>query len=280
MSDESNEKETKWYFSRRRMMRDAGLAAGGLAAGGVLGFTIASLQEEDMEEFEPAPKAADVTEDAFEFLTLDQAEAVERLIDRIYPEDENGPGAVELGVLFFIDGQLAGAWGEGAKHYTEPPYHPEEAVPEQGWQYRHTPNEVYELALNYLETHTQNAYGKAVGDLSDEEADEVVAALESDDVDAFRGFTPSSFFSLLRQNTLEGVYSDPMYSGNRGMMGWRMKDYPGTPMSLLSYKDRITDDQFYDIDPVSLSENAATHGDLNSTRVGGESHGHGGDGDG
>ena len=36
-----------------------------------------------------------------------------------------------------------------------------------------------------------------------------------------------SFFAMLRQHTVEGTFSDPMYGGNQGFVGWRIVGYPG-----------------------------------------------------
>ena len=36
-----------------------------------------------------------------------------------------------------------------------------------------------------------------------------------------------SFFAMLRQHTVEGTFSDPMYGGNQNFVGWRIIAYPG-----------------------------------------------------
>ena len=35
------------------------------------------------------------------------------------------------------------------------------------------------------------------------------------------------FFELLLQNTREGFFADPLYGGNRDMVGWKMIGFPG-----------------------------------------------------
>lgn len=37
----------------------------------------------------------------------------------------------------------------------------------------------------------------------------------------------SEFFQLLRDHTLEGMFSDPIYGGNYEALGWRMLGYAG-----------------------------------------------------
>jgi gluconate 2-dehydrogenase gamma chain len=60
---------------------------------------------------------------------------------------------------------------------------------------------------------------------------------------------PEDFFGLLRSATIEGVYADPLYRGNRGMEGWKMKNFPGHQHQ---YIDRIDTGSFEEIDPQSL----------------------------
>src|SRR5699024_10752567 len=42
--------------------------------------------------------------------------------ERILPEDDLGPGAIELGVPYFIDRQLDGSCGTNAKEYMRDPF--------------------------------------------------------------------------------------------------------------------------------------------------------------
>ena len=39
------------------------------------------------------------------------------------------------------------------------------------------------------------------------------------------------FFSLLRQNTIEGMFCDPVHGGNVDMIGWQIVGFPGPRMS-------------------------------------------------
>jgi gluconate 2-dehydrogenase gamma chain len=39
------------------------------------------------------------------------------------------------------------------------------------------------------------------------------------------------FFSLLRRNTIEGMFCDPMHGGNIDMVGWQLIGFPGPRMS-------------------------------------------------
>ncbi|QFU84184.1 gluconate 2-dehydrogenase subunit 3 family protein [Natronorubrum aibiense] len=232
-------------------------------------FDVASMQE--IEEVE-------VEEQGLEYFTIQQARVVHDLTARIYPSDDNGPGAPEAGVVYFIDGQLNSAWGRGERWYMQGPFagkdptspfeddpdEPEDVDPEtevpwaeqnpsetQGWQYALTPNEAYDQAIWAIEEHTQSAYdADSFADLEADQQEEIVAALENGAVESFDrvDIDASGFFLLVRQNTLEGMFSDPMYGGNREMIGWRLKGFPGTPGALGSYRSLIEDDEYIELE--------------------------------
>jgi gluconate 2-dehydrogenase gamma chain len=48
----------------------------------------------------------------------------------------------------------------------------------------------------------------------------------------------SLFFSFLRQNTIEGMFCDPMHGGNIDMLGWQLIGFPGPRMSNLDDVDK------------------------------------------
>ena len=62
-------------------------------------------------------------------------------------------------------------------------------------------------------------------DLAPGERDQRLRAIES-----------TSFFRLLRQHTIEGMFSDPLHGGNVNMIGWQLIGYPGP---IMSYRDEI-----------------------------------------
>ena len=151
---------------------------------------------------------------------------------RIFPSDATGPGAPEGGVVIYIDRQLASPYGRDRYRYTHPPF--EDGVPEQGYQGKATPQEVYREGLVLL--------GKNFDRLTPAEQDVRLREIET-----------TYFFQLLRQHTIEGMFSDPMHGGNAGLIGWQLIGYPGP---LMSYRDEI--DKFHGIPfrkkPVSLAQ--------------------------
>ena len=129
---------------------------------------------------------------------------------RIVPSDDTGPGAKEAGVVIYIDRQLAGPWGRDRFRYTHAPFD-EEAAPEFGYQGKATPREIYRSALKDL---------AGFDALPAEQQDARLKSIES-----------GVFFTLLRRNTIEGMFCDPMHGGNVDMVGWQMIGFPGPRMS-------------------------------------------------
>ena len=63
--------------------------------------------------------------------------------------------------------------------------------------------------------------------LAPEKQDEVITALEADKATGFTFPTAREFFSILRTHTMEGMFADPLYGGNRDFVGWRLVGFPG-----------------------------------------------------
>jgi hypothetical protein len=62
--------------------------------------------------------------------------------------------------------------------------------------------------------------------MSPADQDAVLTDMESN---AATGFTPNSatFFDLVRNHTLQGMFCDPFYGGNANFVGWDLLGYPG-----------------------------------------------------
>ena len=48
----------------------------------------------------------------------------------------------------------------------------------------------------------------------------------------------SGFFELLLKNTQEGFFADPIYGGNRDMVGWKMIGFPGARYDYRDWVER------------------------------------------
>jgi len=84
---------------------------------------------------------------------------------------------------------------------------------------------------SYIDAHCRRIYAnKVFVDLSAAQQDEVLTGLEHGTVDlALGGFSSASFFAMFLRNVTEGLFCDPMHSGNRDMIGWKWVDFPGDP---------------------------------------------------
>jgi gluconate 2-dehydrogenase gamma chain len=165
------------------------------------------------------------------FFTAAEARTVQAACERIFPSDENGPGATEAGVVIFIDRQLAGPYGRDKYRYSKPPF--VDSVPEHGYQGTASPREIYREGVKQLGN---------FADLPPAQRDQKLRAIEN-----------TTFFRMLRQHTIEGMFSDPMHGGNAGLIGWQLIGYPGP---LMSYRDEIDKNhgQPWRRKPVSLAQ--------------------------
>lgn len=151
---------------------------------------------------------------------------------RIFPTDDSGPGAKEAAVVIYIDRQLAGPWGRDHHRYTQEPFE-EDAASEFGYQGKATPRQIYRQAIKGLSGFDQ---------LAPTAQDEKLREIES-----------TVFFSLLRANTIEGMFCDPAHGGNADMVGWQLIGFPGPRMSNVEDVDKHFGEAFRP-KPVSLRQ--------------------------
>jgi gluconate 2-dehydrogenase gamma chain len=65
------------------------------------------------------------------------------------------------------------------------------------------------------------------GWLAAERQDEVIIALEAGKAGEFDWPTAQAFFNTVRMHTMEGMFADPIYGGNKDFAGWRLIGFPG-----------------------------------------------------
>ncbi len=188
----------------RVMRRREFLTLSAASIGGVLVYSL------DREAFRPSAQTNRSVRIPLRFFNQSEALIVAAAASRIFPSDEAGPGAQEAGVVVYIDRQLAGPWGRDRYRYTQRPFE-ENAQAEFGYQGKATPQQIYRQGLKSL---------KGFDRLSAGEQDDTLKQIET-----------TLFFSLLRQNTIEGMFCDPMHGGNIDMVGWQLIGFPGPRMS-------------------------------------------------
>ena len=55
----------------------------------------------------------------------------------------------------------------------------------------------------------------------------VITALEQGEAAEFTWPTAQEFFNTIRTHTMEGMFADPIYGGNKDFAGWRLVGFPG-----------------------------------------------------
>ena len=190
-------------FSRRRLLEAGAVGAATATAGGLLPGT--------------ADAATQAAPPALKFLTKWEFDFVTAMAETIWPTDDLGPGAKVAGVGYYIDGQLAGGWGQGHRFYLNGPFFPA-ADSGHGWQIPMTPADVYRAFLPAYDQYVRTTYGNALRELrrrrprpqalNDLRTGKAVIPLGGS-----TAFSSVDFFNLFRQNVLEGMLADPAYGG-------------------------------------------------------------------
>lgn len=233
--------------SRRTFIKNSGLTVGGVVLGGALGSLLGKDSSTQTQEIAVNSEAiASNANIALMYFTPDQYRITEAASERIFPKDENGPGAKELLVAYYIDHQLSGAWGMGSKEYSSGPFFPGEDT--QGYQGRQNRQQIFEIGLKGIEDQSLKTYEKSFIDLSEEEQDAILSEFADGNV-KLKGISSAHFFGVLRTATIEGAYADPLYGGNANMEGWKMKNFPGHQMSFVN----IIEKEFTKIEPMALN---------------------------
>src|ERR1700745_266868 len=196
----------------------------------------------------PAP----VRPGPWQFFPLDEATAVEALADRIIPPDPQTPGGKDAGCAVFVDRQLAGPYGRQDGLYVQPPFHA--GTPNQGPQSEAGPAQKYREALAALDRACQAKYaGKAFDELAESDMDTGLKGLESGDF-KLDGADGKSFFEQAVKDVQMGFFADPIYGGNRDMVGWKMIGYPGARYNYLDWVNRHN--ERFPLPPVSMTGRA------------------------
>ncbi len=245
------------HDSRRRFLKYSGAAIGGAVVGGVIGGALTRQNGKNVADNAPVPSQTAPVPDfnqATMFFTQSQLRITEAAVERIFPKDDIGPGAVELGVAFFIDHQMASTWGRNGREYRMGPFN--KAEPTQGDYQSIERHEMFTMGLQALQTASMSKYSKSFFDIADEEKDAILTSMQNGEIMVVNGITGKTFFNLLRILTIEGVYSDPLYGGNKNMLGWKMRKYPGNQMA---YTDIMEKNEFVVMDPKSLRDHFGTH---------------------
>jgi gluconate 2-dehydrogenase gamma chain len=202
---------------RRDFLKGGALAATALTAG-----ALPRAAEAQTAATAAAPPAAE----PLLTLTADEAAFFSAAYDTIIPADNLSPSGTDCGCVTYMDRQLAGAWGNGAKLYRNGPFLP--AKPEHGYQLPLSPREYFAAGIKAANAWSVKTYGKTFDRIAPADRAKALTAMETGQAQ-FDGLEAKSFFEALLQSAMEGFFADPMYGGNRNKVSWRMLGYPGLP---------------------------------------------------
>ena len=163
----------------------------------------------------------------YAFLNLDEAAFVEALVDHMVPADELTPKGTDIGINIYIDRALAGGWGKGDRLYMQGPWKQRRAEPglpaaahaRAALSRRHRGDQralPQDLRQDRSTRSTENAARGGAG-----------RAVAAGKITFDSGPPARVFWTTLYQTVMEGMFSDPIYGGNRNKAGWKLIGFPG-----------------------------------------------------
>jgi gluconate 2-dehydrogenase gamma chain len=261
MSEEQSPKgprdSSRREFIKIGLTAVAGAALTGAATISLLGptakeneETISSLQQQLTSAQQQTSQLKTTLGTMQGFLTLnsDEQSLVEAIVETIIPSDQNGPGAKEAGVVYFIDRQLAGDYGKSGNMFMQGPFvlagqkgpitvdgvvypggTPNVRVG-AGTRYQYFLNmrEFWRVGLQALQAYSTSNYGGPFESLSSDKRAQVLSDLWGNKPTGFSGLIPMDFAYELFFMAWSGFLMDPLYGGNMNMAGWDYVGFNGT----------------------------------------------------
>ena len=170
-------------------------------------------------------------------------------VDRLIPHDEHGPGAVESGVLEFLDRHMQTPFASGEVWYMQGPFL--EAAPEFGYQGKLPLREILRVGIKSMDAHCVSSFsGKKFADLGHAKQEALLKDMEAGKI-KLADISSKLFFSNLLSETRNGYFADPKHGGNKNMGAWKMIGYPGMRADYLDWVE--VRDKPYPIGPVDLA---------------------------
>ena len=151
------------------------------------------------------------------FLNHDQVATIAAFTERLMPGAPGKPGATDANVVNYIDLALAGAYADL--------------------------QDFYRRGLASLDAYCRKTYSEPFVRLSTAKQDGTIAALAEGIATGFTFPTAQAFFNTLRTHTIEGMFADPIYGGNKDFAGWRLVGFPG-PQAIYTSGDMKSKEAF------------------------------------
>lgn len=190
---------SKHDSTRRSFLKRAAVGAGVVAGSGLVPEVYAQTLEQHKDDAAGASQPPSVQHGAF--FNYEQAATIAAFGERLMPGAPGKPGAQDAGVLNYIDLALAGAYADL--------------------------QDFYRRGLAQLDAYCRASFKMPFAQLDSAKQDEVIGALEQGKATGFSWPTAQEFFNVVRTHTMEGMFADPIYGGNRDFAGWRLVGFPG-----------------------------------------------------
>ncbi len=185
---------------------------------------------------------------AYGYLTQPEIRFLDAAVERLIPTDELGPGGKEAGVTCYIDRQLSSAWGTHGRNYRSGPWL--EGTPEQGFQSRLTPQEIYRIGIQEINAVCRAKYERPFDQLQPAEAGRGAEGAREG-----RGRTALAVLEALFRPALAqyrgrllcrpDLRRQPRTRSDGSSIG-----FPGVPSG--AYKDHLDNPEPYRAEPVSI----------------------------
>jgi gluconate 2-dehydrogenase gamma chain len=188
---------SKHSVTRRAFLMRAAAGAGTIATAGVVGEADAAGRDRPHR----AATAEHTGARHGAFFNDDDAATVAAFAERLMPGAPGRPGARDAAVLNYIDLALAGPYAEL--------------------------QDFYRRGLAALDVYCRSTQGGSFVRLGAARQDAVITAMESGTASGFTWPSAQAFFNTLRTHTMEGMFADPIYGGNKDFAGWRLVGFPG-----------------------------------------------------
>ena len=187
--------------TRRAFLKRAVVGAGSVAGAGLLSDASAQNLDPHQTATPTAPQAHTTGSGLGTFFNAQDAATVAAFTERLMPGAPGKPGARDAAVLNYIDLALSGAYAEL--------------------------QEFYRRGLAQLDAYCRKTFNEPFARLDASRQDEVITALEQGKAAGFIWPTAQAFFETVRTHTVEGLFADPVYGGNKDFAGWRLVGFPG-----------------------------------------------------
>jgi gluconate 2-dehydrogenase gamma chain len=187
----------------------------------------AAVAAESVSAAPAVPPPASAAGLGYTSLSPDEAAFVETMVNIMCPADELTPGGVDCGLAIYIDRQLAGDFGKGAKRYSRGPW--QQGRPQQGYQLPMTPEQHFKAGVAAANTACIAKHGKPFDQIAPADANAFLNDLGNSKIEDPRLPLGAWFNELVYPLFTQACFADPIYGGNHDKVFWKMIGYPGLP---------------------------------------------------